>query len=192
MKKLFCLIFSIAFLIISCKNKKNKEDVETSFFPVLSYINSQVAHVDTSVYRIIKIVQMDSIADTTFLKREEFKEAAKDFLNIPDISSGKLKNEYTETRLFDEDLGQAILNYMPKNHDKEIIRQEVMIKPGPEGDKVRSIFIDRITNEKDNTIHKILFWQVDRRFRTVTIIKAADAPEKKETVEVIWNDYPSQ
>lgn len=193
MKNLFYLLFiSTLFFFLSCKSKTNINEEDSGFFPVLSFINSQVAHVDTSVYRIIKTVHKETISDTIFLKREEFREAAKDFLTLPDISSTKLKNDYTETRLYDQDLGQAILNYMPKKGNKEITRQEVMIKPGNDGDKVKSIFIDRINNDEDKTIHKILFWQVDKRFRIVTIIKAPDTPEQKETVEVIWNDFPSQ
>ena len=159
---------------------------------MLSFIKSQVADVDSSVYRIIKIVHQDSTADTAFLKREEFREAAKDFLSIPDISSQKLKDQYIETKLFDEDLEQVVLNYMPKEPDKEITRQEVMIKPGNDGDKVKSIFIDRVNSNDDSTVHKILFWQVDKRFRTVTITQAPNKPEKKETIEVVWNDFPKQ
>lgn len=191
MKNLFYFLLS-TFIILSCKNKKanNEEhDTEPSFFPVASFIKSQVAHVDSSVYRIIKIARKDSTADTTYLKREEFREAAKDFLSIPDISSDRLKEEYTETKLFDEDLKQVVLNYMPKEPDKEITRQEVMIQPSNEGDRVKSIFIDRINSNEDSSVHKILFWQVDKRFRTVTITQAPNKPEKKETIEVIWNDF---
>lgn len=193
MKKLFYSLLAVI-LILSCKNKKNNngEAEDGSFFPVLSFIKSQVADVDSSVYRIIKIVHQDSTADTAFLKREEFREAAKDFLSIPDISSQKLKDQYIETKLFDEDLEQVVLNYMPKEPDKEITRQEVMIKPGNDGDKVKSIFIDRVNSNDDSTVHKILFWQVDKRFRTVTITQAPNKPEKKETIEVVWNDFPKQ
>ena len=193
MKKLFYSLLAVI-LILSCKNKKNNngEAEDGSFFPVLSFIKSQVADVDSSVYRIIKIVHQDSTADTAFIKREEFREAAKDFLSIPDISSQKLKDQYIETKLFDEDLEQVVLNYMPKEPDKEITRQEVMIKPGNDGDKVKSIFIDRVNSNDDSTVHKILFWQVDKRFRTVTITQAPNKPEKKETIEVVWNDFPKQ
>jgi hypothetical protein len=189
MQKPFFFLFLIALFLISCKNKKNKGEENSSFFPVLSFIKSQVAHVDTSVYRIIKIVNKDSISDTIYLKREEFAEAAKDFLSIPDISSGELKDEYVETKLYDPDLEQVVLNYMPKKPDKEISRQEVMIKPGTDGDKVQSIFINRIINSKDSTVQKILFWQVDKHFKVATLTQSPNSPEKKETIEVIWNDF---
>src|SRR5688572_16082441 len=110
-----CYVSCVILLsLVSCNNKKNiPSDENASFFPVLSFIKSQVAHVDTSVYRIIKVTKVDSLIDTSFLKREEFKEAAKDFLNLPDISSDRLKDDYKETELYDQDLEQVVLNYMP-------------------------------------------------------------------------------
>ncbi len=178
-------------MLVSCNNKKNNRKENSSFFPVLSFIKSQVAHVDTSVYRIIKIVKKDSTADTSYLKREEFRDAAKDFLTIPDIGSDDLIDEYTETELFVEDLNQVALNYMPKEPNKEITRQEVLIKPGSDGDKVQSIFINRIINNKNASIQKILFWEVDKQFRIITLTQSPDSPETKETVEVKWNDFSS-
>lgn len=178
--------------MLSCKNKKTDEEKETqTFFPVLSFIKSQVAHVDTSIFRIIKIVQKDSTSDTTYLKREEFREAAKDFLMIPDIASDELKDEYTETKLFVQDLEQVALSYMPKEPNKEISRQEVMIKPDADGDKVQSIFINRTTESKGASVQKILFWEVDKQFKIVTLTQSLGQPEKKETVKVIWNNFSS-
>src|SRR5687768_8507364 len=192
MIKSFCFFIISILVILSCKNKKTDEEKENQkFFPVLSFIKSQVANVDTSVFRIIKIVQKDSTSDTTYLKREEFREAAKDFLTIPDITSDELKDEYTETKLFVPDLKQVALNYMPKEPDKEISRQEVMIKPDANGDKVQSIFINRTTGSKNGSIQKILFWEVDKQFKIVTLIQSSGKPEKKETVKVIWSNFSS-
>ena len=191
MKSGFFILLIGALFVASCNDKKENKN-EKNFFPVLSFIKSQVAHVDTSVFRIIKIVKRDSIADTSYLKREEFREAAKDFLTMPDISSEELRDEYTETELFVEDLDQVALNYMPKEPNKEITRQEVMIKAGPDGDKVQSIFINRVINNKSGSIQKILFWEVDKQFRVITLTQLPDSPETKETVEVKWNDFSSQ
>lgn len=191
MKKIFFYFLISTLFIVSCKNNKSNEEKESVFFPALSFIKSQVAHVDTSLYRIIKIVKKDSIADTTYLEREEFREAAKDFLSIPDIGSDDLKDDYTETKLFVQDLDQVALNYMPKEPNKEITRQEVMIKAGPDGDKVQTIFINRIINNKNGSTQKILFWEVDKQFRIITLTQPPDSPETKETIEVKWNDFSS-
>ncbi len=188
MKARLIILSFLLILIFSCKSDKKESEENTDFFPALSFIKSQVARVDSSVYRIIKIVKIDSIADTSFLKREMFKDEAKDFLSTPDISSDKLKDDYTETKLFDTDLEQVSLSYMPKK-DGEITRQEILIKPSTEGDKVSSIYINRTINADDSTVQKIMFWQIDKKFRIVTIVQKENEPEKTQTVEVIWNDF---
>jgi hypothetical protein len=100
--------------VLSCRNK-NEVGENKSFFPVLSFIKSQVAEIDTSVYAIFKIVTVDSLSDTVYIKREEFRQYANDFLNMPDISTKKWNDDYLETKLYDEDLKMVILNYMPKD-----------------------------------------------------------------------------
>jgi hypothetical protein len=186
-RSLQILIFSVLFF--SCKNKKNAEE-PIDIFPALQFIKSQVAHVDTSVYRIIKIVKTDSTIDTTYINRENFKLEAKDFLTLPDISSADLKDDYVETKLYDADLDQVSLSYMPKEKG-EITRQEVLIKRSAEGDKVTSIYINRTISASGTTTQKIMFWQVDKRFRIVTITGHNKEPEKTVTVDVVWNGFQS-
>ena len=125
------LTFALAILIIvaSCKNKAATENEEEEFFPALSFIKSQVANVDTSLYSITKIVKKDGVADTTYIKREAFKDEAKDFLSIPDISSDKLKEAYTQSRVYDAVLERVVLNYSPKVKGKEILQQDITIVP---------------------------------------------------------------
>ena len=44
----------IALVLCSCKNDEEQDTKEQAeFFPVLSYLKGQVAHIDTSVYSIV-------------------------------------------------------------------------------------------------------------------------------------------
>ena len=191
MKKYLLLFGSILLLAVSCKSKKAAEN--ESFFPVLSFLKSQVAHIDTTIYPLMKIVTVDSVSDTSYIKREEFNTYANDFLSIPDISSDKLKNEYTESKMFEETLKRAIIDYTPKNNSTaEIRREEVMIAPGSEtSNEVQSIIIDRVINKGDSTVQKKMLWQVNKRFQIVTIVQKPAQPDKISTTQIIWNDFPS-
>src|SRR5678815_3971900 len=81
------------FFYCSCKQKKNDA------FPAIDFIKGQVADVDTSVYRILKLVSLtDSTYDTTYVKREDFKILAKDFLETQNISK-TFGGKYTEERM---------------------------------------------------------------------------------------------
>ncbi len=185
-------LIAAAFLyFVSCKSKK-EEDANAAFFPVASYIKSQVAQVDTTLNRIMKIITVKGTSDTAYISRTEFRKEAKDFLSLPDISSNKLKDDYTETQLYDEDLERVILNYTPKNQDTEIRRQEVMIKPDNlRGDKVESIFIDQLLEFNDSAVQKRLTWNVDHNFQVVTIVQKGNTPDKIHTLRLVWNENSS-
>jgi len=184
----FSILTLLLLLLISCKQKE-KNDKE-KFFPVLSFIQSQVAEIDTSLYSIRKLVAVDSIqTDTIFIHREQFREAAKDFLSIPDLSTSEYDDRYTEEKQFDETMNRVILTYIPLKPEKEEIqRQEVLIKPDPSGDKITNIIINHILNTKDSLVQKKLFWKVDESFQVITIKQLNGQPETTSTVKVIWDE----
>jgi len=174
--------------LLACKQKKKTP--HEKFFPVLSFINSQVAHIDTSVYSIRKYVYIDSLhTDTIYIPREQFKDAAKDFLSLPDISSAAFEDRFNEEKSFDETLQRVTLTYLPVNPEKEEIqREDVLIKPDPSGDIVSNIIINSYRESRDSSVEKKLLWQTDRSFQ-VTIIK--QLPGQKETTttfEVTWGE----
>lgn len=179
--------------IYGCKQKDSDKEKEGDFFPVASFLKSQVKDIDTSVYPLMKIVTVDSVSDTAYIKREEFRSYANDFITIPDISTGKLKDQYTETKLYDETLKQAVLDYTAKNANAEIRREEVMLVPDENtGGHVKSIFISRLVNSNDSTVQKNMYWQVNKRFQIVTITQKSNQPDEIKTVQVIWNDFPAR
>lgn len=175
------LLFTILFYY-SCKQKKN--DV----FPAIDFIKGQIANVDTSVYRILKLVPVtDSTYDTTYVKREDFKKLAKDFLETPDISK-KFGGKYTEERMMNNELGLAVFIATTKDEDLEVRRQEVRILPDPPNDKVKSIYVERLNGNKDSSVLKRMTWYTDRKFQVITITQKKNEDEKTSVMEVVWND----
>ena len=167
----------------SCKHEKKND-----FFPVTSFISSQVKDVDTSVYSIIRTDKIDSTWDTTYIKREEFRALAHDFLESTDLTNSSIGKKYKEDKIYDESMDRVILTYTPVKENAEVQREEVVIIPGNTGnDKVRSIIIEKIKDSKDSTIHQHLLWQVDEKFQVVTIIEKNGQPVSSKTVEVSWN-----
>ncbi len=175
-------------LISSCKEKETtpKED----FFPVLSFLNSQVAKVDTSLNSIRKYVIVDSLTtDTLYIPREQFRDIARDFLAIPDLSESKYKDRYVEEKIFDEMLNSVLLTYTPIKPEKEQIqRQEVMIRPGPSEDKITNIIINLSVDTKDSSVQKRMLWKVDQGFQVTTTRQLAGQPETTRTEKVIWGE----
>ena len=193
MKKFILLILSIAILTPSCKQKKEEEG--KNFISILSLIRKQVAHVDTSLYPIMKIVYTDSLhIDTTYIPREQFAEAAKDFLNIPDLSDKKIAKRYKEDpAVQDEMLNRVVITYLPINPEKEEIkRQELLATPIPGQEaRVNNIIIVREISNKDSFLQKKMLWQMDKSFQIVTTSQKPGKPEITTTTNVKWNEDPA-
>jgi len=192
-KNYFILILPIIF-ISSCGQKKPQEDKK--FISVLSLIEKQVAHVDTSLYSIMKIEITDSLhSDTTYIPREEFRMAAKDFLDIPDLSVKKIANLYKEEPAqYDELMNRVIITYLPIDPKKEEIKkQELLVTPNtPTGDNVNNVIITRVISNKDSFLQKNMLWQMDKSFQVITTTQKPGKPEIIKTIKVSWNEDTDQ
>jgi len=192
MKKIGLATLSIIFLAFSfaCKHKKKEKPASERFFPILSFLKSQVADVDTSMYFIRKVVYVDSTrSDTSYYRREQFKDLASDFLNLPDISTDEYEDRFKEERQYDETMDRAILRYKPVDADKEEIQlEELLIRPNPPNDEVTSIIINYVKNTKDSSVQKRLLWQANKSFQVTTTRQLPGQKETELTYKVIWND----
>ena len=188
------LFFFVVIVTTACKQKK-KENVK-HFISVLSLIKKQVAHVDTSLYAIMKVVYKDSLhSDTTYIPREKFAEIAREFLDIPDLANEKVAARYKEDPVtHDEMLNRVIITYLPLNPEKEEVkRQEILATPIPGEDaKVNNIIIIREINNRDSFVQKKMLWQMDKSFQVVTTSQQPGKPEIIITTRVSWNEDPNQ
>ena len=177
--------------MIGCKSKTKDKNKDVEFFPVVSFLKGQANHIDTSLYRIVKVETIDTISNTTYVKREDFKQYAKDFLELPDISSDKWKEDYEETKIFDDVLNSVILTYTTTEPDNEIQREDIMLEPaGADGNsEVKTVIINKITNKGDSTVQKNMIWYVNKRFTIITKVDKKDQPQKIRKMEIIWNDF---
>lgn len=180
------LPFLAALAILSCKGTAKPKG--EGFFPILPFIKSQVAMMDSSLDPILRLTLVDSGRwDTAFLHREKFRENAADFLSLPDISEDDYADRYRETKQFDEGLNLVILTYEALKPEKELIRSEqVTIRPGIGGDKVRNIIISYSSNSKDSAVQKQMLWNADQQFQVSTIKQYPGQAESNSTYKVTW------
>lgn len=184
------LVLILVMGISACSSKKNAEQ-DGDYFPVISYLKSQVATVDSTLNAIQKIETLNGISDTVYIKKEAFKSYAKDFLALPDLSLDDLEEQYTETKLFDPELESVVLTYTPKKPTAPIQRQEVMIQPNSEtGDKVKTIYIDQLLSNESGNTQKRLTWEVDKQFQVVSIVQKNSAPDSIHILRLSWNPNP--
>ena len=147
------------------------------------------------MYAITRVVYSDSLhSDTAYIRREDFRSVAKEFLDIPDLSEKKVAKQYMEETRYDELLNRVIITYKPINSDGgEIKKQEIQVTPDlTTGDKVNNIIINRVINNRDGFLQKDMLWQIDKSFQVVTTTRQPGQPEKITTTKVTWNEDNNQ
>ncbi|RYZ24355.1 MAG: hypothetical protein EOO16_01315 [Chitinophagaceae bacterium] len=188
----FWLLLALPLSVLSCKEKEESPD-ESGTFPVLSFIKSQVRDVDTSLYTISKIVTFENRSDTTPLHRSQFRQEAQPFLSLPDITSRKWKDDYTETKLYDESLKRVVLFYTAKDPEAPIQREQVLIDPdkGTSGE-VSTIIVDLYEEKNGGSFHKNLMWEVNHQFMITESLPGPGGSERIRRTRVVWNDFSRQ
>jgi hypothetical protein len=191
MQKTLPLLLVLFF--IACKNEE-KPPEKSGFISVKSLIEDQVAHVDTSLYSIIRVTTLDSNRfDTVYIPRERFRQEAKDFLAIPDLADPKVAARYREEPAqYDEMLNRVIITYKPVDLEKdEYKKQELLVTPASAtGDKVNNILISREISNRDSFLKQEMLWIMDRSFQVVTTKQKQGSPEQTTITRVIWNKDP--
>lgn len=193
MRKALGVLCFLAYLS-SCKNNAANDSADGTYFPVVSFLKGQVLDIDTSLYRIVKIETINGVAQTSYIKREDFRKVAKEFLTLPDITSKRLKKHYEETKMFDDALNSVVLTYTTSEADLTVRREDVVLNPtnASGNSEVTTIIVNTLQNLENTTIEKNMVWYVNKRFTIVTKTQTATQPEQIKKVEVIWNDFNDQ
>jgi len=184
---IYCLL--LAALCTACKSKRKKTEAadNTRFFPVLSFLQSQVKEVDTSLYTITVIETVAGRSDTVIIPRERLRNYASDFLEIPDITQPKWKGDYSETTQYDTMMGRAFLIYTANDAELLLQRQDVTITPSFGGnDEIKTVFVHTIKNAGDSTVEKKMYWVVNDHFIINTIVQRQDGSELVRKRQVFW------
>lgn len=162
----------------SCNNKK-KNNVDTSqYFPIRSYLQSQVKTLDTASYSFIRIETFNGSSDTSILEREELKQYTWEFTDIPDLRNPEEGSDYNETKSFDSLMGRVFMSYTAKKDDAEVTRQEITVLPALTGsDEIKTVYIEKLNSEKESTIDKKLFWEIGNFFSITTITQKGNSDQ---------------
>lgn len=180
------IIIALVLLLIWSCGDEEKETTE-AFIPVNSIIKGQINHIDTSLFTIIKVTYIDTLhSDTDYVRREDVRDLAKDFLTIPDLS----KKKYTEVNIPGPMEGLSTFTYKPVNPDKEELKQiDLIIDPSLEvqgKSQITTIIIERMFSNRDSSVEKKLLWQTDKSFQVTTVKQLPGRPESYSSYKVIW------
>jgi hypothetical protein len=192
MKPYSILLLIAPLLFFSCKQKK-KAGEQFFFVSVTSLVKAQIAHVDTSLYSIMKIVSTDSLhTDTSYVKREDFAEEAKEFLNLPELSDPDMAEKFREESRYDSLIKKAVIAYYPVNEKEEVQKIELLAsisdvsKDG--NNKVTNIIVEKGKTNRNGSVIQKMYWNTDKSFTIITFSQTPGEQEKVTTTRIIWND----
>ena len=190
MNRIVFVLFPLL-LLVGCKSKeKLKSDVPAANFLVNDYIKGRVSQLDTSFFSFQKIETAEGHSDTVPIKNSDVRFFAQDFLNLPDLSSGDIKDDYEVSHLYDEIQQAFIFTYSTKE-DHPVREQHVTVEPeinpGGKGN-IRSVYVDFHDVKEDSSIRKNMMWEANS-FYVTTITDASGQPQKIKTIKIIWRDF---
>jgi hypothetical protein len=191
MNKLLAAVWiPLAVLMLGSCGKSSKKE---AYIPVGVIIKAQVNNIDTSLYTIIKVNYVDSIrSDTEYVRREDVRALAQDFLNIPELS----KSDYTEENFPGPTEGASTFTYRPVKPDKQELKQvDLIIDPSLEmqgKSQITTIIIEKLIANKDSSVEKKLLWQTDKSFQVTKIKQLPGQPEMYSSYKVIWSSVSDE
>lgn len=192
MKKLFYFVIIIA---LACNNQveqqedKKKALQKAEIFPVKSFFAGQIHLVDSLQLPVFKYMVHDNKTDSVLISLNEFKILANEFME-PDINLPSLSRYYKETGFADQSIPSVTFNYSTKNKDLELQRMDIVINPNPVlNDKVKSIYIEKITNSKDASILKKLYWKANKHFQIITFTQSGNQQAAISRLKVVWDNF---
>lgn len=156
----------------------------------MPFLLSEAAAVDSTMASIRKLITRDDGGfDTVFIHRSDFRNEAKDFLTLPDISSSKFAGDYKEEEIMDESINRFLIRQTPLKPEKQLIQsQEVLIRPSLEGDKVTTVMISTLQSDKDSSVQKRMIWTIGSSLQVTTILQKTNEAEKISTYKITWAD----
>lgn len=185
MKKILSLSILYATLLYSCTSpKKSNEEIPIS---ALTIIKGQLNQLDTSLFQFTKLETTDGKTDTAYIKREEVRKLADDFLSLPDIAQSGYTDKYTEERLIDNMQHTLSITATAKNETLEIQKQIIIVPLDQYASgTVQSIYIDRYMETSEGSLQQKLFWEIDKYFQIASIYQPDNGPEKTLILKVFW------
>lgn len=177
-----CLIIMLA----SCSGNKEKkfEQQDKSFYPIGSFIRTELNMVDSLPIAVFKYTTRDQKADTQLITKPDFRKVAESFLT-PDITVDPLKKKYKETVFMDATINTVTFSYVTDDASAEIRKIDVFINP--ETDKVKNIYVEKMIRGGDSSITQKMIWIAGKHFQVSTLVTHKDKAEESLQEKYSWD-----
>jgi hypothetical protein len=195
MKK-YWIVLLFSWSIIACKNKNQSKPPESgtvpneneskSYLPIASFINEDIRNVDAFAAGILLRTKNGQKTDSLFIKPEEFKNLAREFLTS-DLDSAIFSNEFSEESIADQATQTINFIYTSAN-DKTILRKAIVyVTTSQSTDKVSRIYMEKENKSGDTTIKQKLTWKIKQYFIITEIRQTSQGFNSVITRKATWD-----
>lgn len=164
------ILILTVFWLISCGSGSETpefEQADKTFFPVHSFVKSELAEIDSLPIAVFKYFSRDGKTDTSIIEKNLFRSQTEELIN-PDITAPDLKNLYKETVYQDNSINAITLSYVPK--DQEAIIRKIDVYVNPENEKVKYIYIEKSEDKADSNFTRKMIWTAGKHFQVSTVV----------------------
>lgn len=189
MNRFICIALVV---LVGCKEKNKPEVPEANFFPVTAYLRGELSRMDSSLAPFYKVETENGQSDTVPIKNTAVKTYAADFLQLPDITTDKLKDDYKVEHIYD-DMQNAFVFAFTTNEEHPVKKEFVTVEPqlNEEGkNDIRSVFIEVWSKNGDTTTRKNMLWETGKKFEIITTTYWGETENTKK-LQVFWNNIES-
>jgi hypothetical protein len=155
------------------------------YFPIASFLKNEIDYVDSLPVGIKKYHTRGSKSDSAYIKPDEFHRLAAEFLTS-ELKDSAMKQNFSESSFLDRSTNNATFFYKALNPLSEVQRVDVVTAKGDVYDEVRSVYMEKMVKEGNNTVRKKMFWRPQRHFQIISL--ASDTSANAEIVKVVWDN----
>lgn len=180
------LVIGFILVIAACSGDQDKkfEQKDKNFYPIASFIESELFLVDSLPLAVFKYTIDETGTDTQLVAKPDFRKIAETFMS-PDITIEPLKEKYTETVFMDETINTVTFSYSTEDTTAEIRKIDVFINP--ENDRVKNIYVEKINRGSDSIIIRKMIWTAGKHFQVSTVVSKSGMPDKNLQEKYTWD-----
>jgi hypothetical protein len=188
--------FAFISIFIGCNSSGTQPEASQSadttkkvkaYFPVLDFIKSEIAYVDSLPVGIMKYTTENGKTDSAYIKQPEFHQLAREFIPSA-LEKESFEREFSETSFFDNTTQYSNFLYSTRNRNLSLHRVDVLSKPEDVVyNKVKSIYMEKSFQRGDSFISQKMYWKTGQNFSINTEITTLKPETITRQVKVVWN-----
>jgi hypothetical protein len=164
-----------------------KDSTPVSFFPVTSFLEGQMAELDSLQITFLHIITVKEKTDSVWERRENIRPLLKPFL-AEKIDTGNLTSLFKVTKFNDQTINAITFTYEPvKPLPDSVSLRHWDLYINPETGKVSKVYILREVNEAGKKYTQQLTWQTGKWAKINTLSDNVNGiTEVVKEDKVVW------